>query len=161
MSYEYLSLTPSKMGSSMNIISLLLVQLVYRNAGIIVCAIKVYNPRNVGVLCIELLDYPSNITLLIGSEREAVFRCQHQSADTIGWRVNGSPTRLFPDIRASAIAENGAIVYTLSIPARSEYDGTEVECVALFTDGSLTEIPPPVILTITAGLLHCHPEDPS
>ena len=94
---------------------------------------------------------PSNVTLPIRSQTEAVFRCQHQSADVISWRVNGSSVRQFPDITTGSINENGAIVYTLTIPARSEYNGTEVVCLALFIDGSPSEVTPTVILNIITG----------
>ena len=74
----------------------------------------------------------------------AVHRCRHTSQEAIiGWRVNASSPGLFPDITTGSINENGALVYTLTIPARSEYNGTVVVCVALFTDGTPPESTPP------------------
>ena len=84
----------------------------------------------------------------------AVHRCCHTSQEAIiGWRVNGSSPRLFPDITSGSIIENGTLVYTLTIPARSEYNGTEVQCVAAFFDGSPTELTPPATVTFSAGVL--------
>ena len=70
---------------------------------------------------------------------EAVFRCRHQSVNAfINWRVNGSPAGNFFDITVGSMRENGTvIVNTLSIPVRSEYNGTEVVCLANFLNGSL------------------------
>lgn len=67
-----------------------------------------------------------------------MLRCRHTSPGTIiGWRMNVlSPVSAFPDITTGFIIENGTVVYTLSIPARSEYNGTEVVCLAVFRDGS-------------------------
>ena len=47
-------------------------------------------------------------------------RRHHTSPEAIiGWRVNGLSFRQFPDITTGSINEDGAIVYTLTIPARS------------------------------------------
>ena len=102
----------------------------------------------------EFAEYPVNITLPTGSETNAVFRCQHQSLEAIiDWRVNGLPRRRFPNITISAISENGIIVDLMVIPARVEYNGTEVECVAIFMNGSQPKVTPPATLTIIAGLI--------
>ena len=62
------------------------------------------------IIVIEFCEYPKNITLLIGSETKAVFRCQHVSLEAIiGWRVNGSSTGLFPDIITGSVYDNGAL----------------------------------------------------
>ena len=95
-----------------------------------------------------------SVTLVIGLEIEAVFKCQHQSLEAIiGWRVNGLPDRRFSDIVPGFITENATLVPTLTIPAKSKYNGTEVECVAVYTDGSPTEVTPPALLTIIEGLI--------
>ncbi|MCG8621400.1 MAG: hypothetical protein MJE68_05270, partial [Proteobacteria bacterium] len=58
-------------------------------------------------------------------------RCRHTSSDAfISWRVSGSPSGQFPDIRSGSINEDGFIVNTLNIPAEPQYNGTVVECVA-------------------------------
>ena len=111
---------------------------------------------------VEFAEYPVNVSLLIGSETKAVFRCRHQDQSVfIGWRVNDSSLEQFPNITTSSVTENGARVSMLIIPARSEYNGTEVVCVATFLDGSRPEITPPAMLTIVAGLLTTHLIHPS
>ena len=87
----------------------------------------------------------------IGGE-PAVFRCRHVSVEAIiGWRVNGSSAVLFPDIELRSIRENGVKMCTLSIPARSEYNETEVICQAIVRNGSqvVFESTPPAILILT------------
>ena len=82
--------------------------------------------------------------------------CHHPTADTIVWRVNGSslwqnpPTDITPGTTRD---DDGTLVHTLTIVGRPEYNGTEVECVAVFFDGSPNEATPSVILTIIAGRL--------
>ena len=88
------------------------------------------------------------------------YRCCHTSPEAIiGWTVNGSSAGLFPDITTGSAGESGTIVFTLTIPARSEYNGTQVVCVAVFLDGSLTELTPPAILTFIGwitGIIMVH-----
>ena len=96
---------------------------------------------------IEFIEVPSPVTLEIGSG-SAMFRCSHQLADGIGWRLNGLPVRDFPNITTGSTNENGAVVVTLSIPARSQYNGTEVVCVA-FILGESSELTPPITLLLT------------
>ena len=71
--------------------------------------------------------------------------------------VNGLLHRNFPEdiLPHSTIDYNGTVVYTLTIPARVQYSGTDVVCVAIFLDGSVprTLKTPPVILTVLAGTL--------
>ena len=73
--------------------------------------------------CEGFSEVPSNITLLIGSDTEAVFRCYHESTEsTITWMING----MFFNGQFSGVMtaiENGTRVHTLTIPARSEYNG--------------------------------------
>ena len=101
---------------------------------------------------LEFAEYPSNITLLLEFEVEGVFRCQHGLLDReISWRVNGSLIGQFPDITQNSISENGTIRDTLIIPARSEYNGTEVVCLAVSADGSIREESPPAKLFVMNG----------
>ena len=81
-----------------------------------------------------------------------MFRCRHLTADAISWTVNGLSRRDFPEdiVPGSTNDHDGTLVYTLTIPARSEYNGTEVECVAFFRDGSQST--PPVTLTLIEGI---------
>lgn len=100
-------------------------------------------------------EVPSNEIYIInlGSVKQVVFRCRHTSSEAIiGWRVNGSSVVQFPNISSGSINENGNVVYTLTIPTRSKYNGTMVVCVAHFIDGNPPESTPPATLTIT-GLI--------
>ena len=94
--------------------------------------------------------------LKLGREDEAVFRCRHLSSEAIiGWRVNGSPPGhgKYSYITPKPITENGTLVYTLPIPARIEYNETEVVCVAVFLIDRQAELTPPVTLIVRTGLL--------
>ena len=108
-------------------------------------------PKNSNLI-IEFAEYPSNISLT-ESEMEAVFRCRHQLVEAlIIWLVNGLPSGQFPDITTGSIRDNGNFVSTLTIPTRSEYDGTEIVCEAYFLNGSPPERTYSVLLTIMTGL---------
>ena len=91
-------------------------------------------------------ESPSSVTMNIenGVDREAVFRCGHQCIDAVlSWLINGSSSRLYPDVVDGFIrGNNGIRVDTLTIPAIPEYNGTDVVCVATFLDGS-PEVTPP------------------
>ena len=82
----------------------------------------------------------------------AIFKCQHQTAIGISWQVNGSsvkPNNV--DITPSTVRDNDQhLVYVLTILARLEYNGTEIECVAIFIDGF--QVTPTVMLTVLEGL---------
>ena len=70
----------------------------------------------------------------------------------ITWRVNGSliTNGQFPDIRSGSINENDTKVYTLTIPAELQYNGTEVVCVAVFYDGlTPAEVTPAATILFT------------
>ena len=96
--------------------------------------------------------YPTNITLLLVSEDEGIFKCRHHSLDRdIIWRVNGSTVRHFANIiLPGSISENGSLIDTLTIPARPEYNGTEVVCLASI-DGSMSERTPTAKLFVMRG----------
>ena len=71
------------------------------------------------------------------------YRCRHTSSEVlIIWTVNGSPSSDFPDIRSGSVNENNKMVHTLTVPAEPQYNGTVVECLAIFRDGSPTEVTP-------------------
>ena len=94
-------------------------------------------------------EIPANMTVELGTATPPS-RCRHTSLDVfITWRVNGSSFGRFPDIRSGSINEDGNIVYTLTIPAEPQYNGTVVECVAVFIDESPTEVSPPATIFIT------------
>ena len=86
------------------------------------------------------------MTLPIGSQTQAVFRCHHSSLEAIiAWRVNGSSVREFSDITTSSVVVNNSRVGMLAIPTRSEYNGTVIECVAFFAGSSA---PPATLILI-------------
>ena len=81
---------------------------------------------------------------------QAVFRCQHSTADNIRWRVNSyfvgrnHPEDIVPGIDQDS---NNILVDTLTIRVREEYNGTEVVCVAQFDNGTPDEETQPAILS--------------
>ena len=98
----------------------------------------------------DFIVSPTSQTVPI--EEDAEFRCQHDSADILRWRVNGSLISLSnrPDGVQFGVADP---VITLTIPAFLEYNGTEVVCVAQFDSGSPDqESNPPAILFVSGNL---------
>ena len=82
---------------------------------------------------------------------EAVFRCQNLGADFVFWKFNGSKVTQNPppDITpATTRDENNHLVNTLTVVARLEFNGTQVECGAILPNGS-TIFTPSVELLIT------------
>ena len=64
-----------------------------------------------------------------------MFTCVSRGADYTFWRVNGTayndhPPELRDDLDTDQETIGGNEVYTLTIPGRAEYNGTEVQCVA-------------------------------
>ena len=92
-------------------------------------------------------EAPASQEAAIGSE--AIFRCQHPAAFSLGWRVNGTfyIQGSIPDITLGFNTEDGNLVSTLTIVATVDYNGTRVACVASLTNGS-TEISAPVLLIV-------------
>ena len=99
--------------------------------------------------CTGFAEIPANVTVELGTATPPV-RCRHTSSGAfISWRVNGLAVGQFPDIRSGSVNESGNIVRTLTIPAEPQYNGTVVECVAFFVDGSPIEVTPAAILLFT------------
>ena len=100
-------------------------------------------------LCIGFAEIPANITVELGTATPP-YRCRHTSSGAIiTWLVNNILlSGQFRDIRSLSINEDGIIVYTLTIPAEPQYNGTVVECVAIFLDGSPTEVSPAATLLL-------------
>ena len=88
------------------------------------------------------------MTLQVENGSMAIFKCRHNSANTIGWSVNGSSVRQSHGITQNIINNT---LYILTIPAMLEYNGTVVMCQAFFGDGSPTEVTTPAILTVITG----------
>ena len=84
----------------------------------------------------------------------AAYRCKHDTADIIRWRVNGSliGRNPPPDVTSNIVTDkNGDLDGTLTIVAHLEYNQTEIVCVARFDDGSPEEITSSVLLIIHQG----------
>ena len=101
-------------------------------------------------------------SLMVTPGTRATFRCRHESADVIGWRVNGTSIGQVgnPDFIPGTIRRgDGSLVHILTIVARPEYNDTDIVCVAAFIhQESPLELSPAVTLTVFAGnhtyLLH-------
>ena len=85
---------------------------------------------------------PSSVT--VGVEEEAVFLCRYPGA-TINWRINGTAVVSSPSITVTSSGEQA--LDTLTITALPEYNGTEVQCVALLQNFSV-QMAPSVYLMI-------------
>ena len=80
---------------------------------------------------------------------EAVFHCEHRSADAIFWRINGTALSSRPGLHDDFIVENIGRFHTLTVTARPEYNTTVVQCVAFFDSGnSQPERTAPAVLQI-------------
>ena len=101
-------------------------------------------------------EVPSPVTINVSENQNALFRCRHERSDIFyHWQVNGTPSTRYPDITAGSMSESdGTFVGTLTIPAISVYNGTEVVCRVTFDDGSPSETTVPVTLTIIGWYNH-------
>ena len=113
-------------------------------------------------MLIDFAEIPSNVSIELGTAPPPL-RCRHMSLEAqIFWRVNDSPSGDFPDIRSGSINESGNIVYTLTVPGNPQYNGTMVECVAVFLNGlTQAEVTPAATIlftttspTIVPGILY-------
>ena len=106
-----------------------------------------------GIIRTEFTITPSTEALPVGIGEEAVFRCQNLGAVHVFWIFNGSKVTQDPppDITPSTTRdEDNHLVNTLTIIARLEFNGTEVECGAILQDGS-TILTPSVELLIAGS----------
>ena len=75
---------------------------------------------------------------------EAVFMCEHRSADAIFWRINGTSLSSRTDLNDDF---NG--IGQLTVTALTMYNNTLIQCVALFhSDNSQLETTAPAMLKI-------------
>ena len=79
----------------------------------------------------------SPLSLNITENSEAVFQCQHTTAASINWKINGSILREVPQGVRAYLNHNG--VYVLIITALYEYNPTLIDCVAYFVDSQSEE----------------------
>ena len=73
---------------------------------------------------------------------EAVFQCKHPTTD---WRVNGTLLGHPPPPDIILGTEDGTLVETLTVIAYPQYNGTVVECEAVFRSAP-PELSPAVVL---------------
>ena len=86
---------------------------------------------------------PSPLTVAV-EQGTATFQCQHPLAVAIGWRVNGIPLNIATLPNVSAIPNDDTIIISTLL----DNNGTTVECIATFIDGSSPQFTPPVTLFI-------------
>ena len=98
-------------------------------------------------------EVPSSLMVTPGIM--ATFRCRHETADVIGWRVNGTSVGQVgnPDfIPGTLRREDGFLVHILTVVVSPEYNDTEIVCVAAFIHQELPlELTPVVTLTVFEG----------
>ena len=95
---------------------------------------------------------PSPLTVAV-EQRIATFYCQHLRCDSISWRVNGIAENKINlpniSIQSDEIQQiGGGKIYSLSIGTLLEFNQTTVECVAVFFDGTPSQVTPHVTLLI-------------
>lgn len=98
-------------------------------------------------------ELPSSLMVTPGTR--ATFRCRHETADVIGWRVNGTSIGQIgnPDFRPGTIRRgDGSLVHILTVVVCPEYNDTDIVCVAAFVQQDTPlELSPVVTLTVFEG----------
>ena len=87
---------------------------------------------------------------------KAEFRCQHSTADSIDWRINGTSLGSFHPVNISTkgVTTNSGLFHALNIIAVPAYNETLVECVAIFFDGLAPMMTPSAVLIIQGMYIH-------
>ena len=78
-----------------------------------------------------IIPIPLNKTV---EQQEAVFHCQHRCSDDIAWAVNGTTRHSLPFTKTPL--SSGGLNSTLSIETRLDFNGTTIQCVVIFFQGS-------------------------
>ena len=78
------------------------------------------------------------------TESKAEFTCGTRNVPAFSWRVNGTfLSQLDPSLRADLDPDQETVgdieLYTLTITARAEYNGTVVQCVVSVPGGEFRE----------------------
>lgn len=88
----------------------------------------------------------------VSSGEIATFQCQHSTADSIGWKLNGTLLNVYTPPNTTVISyplSNGDIVFRLIITAFQHYNTTQIVCIAIFpTEGLGAVESTPVTLLI-------------
>ena len=75
------------------------------------------------------IHIPTSLTVVEGET--AVFQCQHQTADIIGWRINQSNQLPANFSGNSQSLPDGGNLYMLSTKAMTKNNNTRIQCVAI------------------------------
>ena len=78
--------------------------------------------------------------MVVFTDSEAEFTCVTRDAPSFTWRVNGTFLNLLDDSLCADLDTDQETVgdhelYTLTIPARAEYNGTVIQCLASVPGG--------------------------
>lgn len=92
----------------------------------------------------QFTEVPQTVNVTAGND--AVFRCLHSDAEFYGWRIDGRSAR------TANLSEVSVQSNMLTILALPEYNGTVVECIALYSDGTPSQTSPPALLIVQGSL---------
>ena len=90
----------------------------------------------------EILVNPESMVVLLG--QSAVFTCKTVGG-TLVWVVNGTQRDVHPPeirrdlVESETITDDDTTLENLTIPARSEYNGTRVQCFVTIIGGSTAQ----------------------
>ena len=84
----------------------------------------------------------------VTTDQVAVFHCEHSTADSVVWKINGTNSDNLPDSGSVVNETNIGRSHTLSIRATPQYNATRVECVALSIGSSQSVTTTPAVLLI-------------
>ena len=87
-----------------------------------------------------ILTHPGDRTVFLDNRNSAFFSCNTRDSSTSHWRLNETdyddlPSQIQDDLVNSTIPATLSVFLELVIPARAEYNGTRVQCVAESDDG--------------------------
>ena len=105
-----------------------------------------------------ILTHPDDRTVFLGDENGVFFLCSTRDSSTAHWRLNESdyddlPSQLQHDLVIDIASTVNSQLLDVTIPARAEYNGTRVQCVAESDDGH-SVVSDTVTLTIQGMASH-------
>ena len=82
--------------------------------------------------------------MVVFTDSEAQFTCETRNAPSLAWRVNGLFLHeLDPSLQTDLDTDQETVgdsgLYTITIPARAEYNGTVVQVIASVPGGEFRE----------------------
>lgn len=90
---------------------------------------------NASVVDDTFLIHPVSLNVTV--DTVAVFQCQHPTAHSINWKINGSILRDLPEGFSTDRSDDR--VFSLNIEALAEYNSTVIQCAAFFLDSPSEE----------------------